>query len=421
MGPQRAFVVLHLMVLVLCLVSQTCIGYKLIRNEAIDGVARLNQVVSKISRPSNVFSVEQFGAKGDGRDDTQAFLKAWKKACSIAGATLLVPKNKNYLLKPVKFSGPCKSSTILKLYGTIKASGNRGDYKNSPRNWIVFQNVQNFKVEGGGIINGNGNIWWKNSCKINKSLPCKEAPTAVTFYGCNNLVVRSIKIQNAQQMHLTFQKCVNVQASNLMVTAPESSPNTDGIHITDTKNIQITSTVIGTGDDCFSIENGSQKVRAMDIKCGPGHGISIGSLGDGNSEAHVSDVIVDSATFTKTTNGVRIKTWQGGSGSASNIIFRNIVMKDVKNPIIIDQNYCDRPGPCKEQRSAVQISNVLFQNIKGTSDTDVAVTLNCSKTHPCQGIKMQNVNLVRSNGGAAQGLCNNVKMSEVGKISPVCS
>lgn len=37
---------------------------------------------------------------------------------------------------------------------------------------------------------------------------------------------------------------------------------------------------------------------------------SIGSLGAGNSEAEVSNVFVNRATLTGTTNGVRIKTWQ---------------------------------------------------------------------------------------------------------------
>lgn len=37
---------------------------------------------------------------------------------------------------------------------------------------------------------------------------------------------------------------------------------------------------------------------------------SIGSLGDNNSKAHVSNITVDGATLTKTTNGLRIKTWQ---------------------------------------------------------------------------------------------------------------
>lgn len=37
---------------------------------------------------------------------------------------------------------------------------------------------------------------------------------------------------------------------------------------------------------------------------------SIGSLGDGNSEAHVSDVTVNGAKISGTSNGVRIKTYQ---------------------------------------------------------------------------------------------------------------
>lgn len=37
---------------------------------------------------------------------------------------------------------------------------------------------------------------------------------------------------------------------------------------------------------------------------------SIGSLGKDNSEAQVSNVEVNRATLTGSTNGVRIKTWQ---------------------------------------------------------------------------------------------------------------
>ncbi|EEF32761.1 polygalacturonase [Ricinus communis] len=376
--------------------------------------------VGTTSTSAKTFSVDAFGAKADGSDDTKAFQEAWKAACSSAGSVLVVPDN-NYLIKPIRFSGPCKSNLTLQIYGTIEASDDRSDYEEDDRHWIVFERVQNFLVEGGGTIDGNGKIWWQNSCKLNKDLPCKDAPTALTFYKCKNLVVENLKIQNAQQMHVSFQGSKNVKISNLIVTSPEESPNTDGIHVTSTQNIQITDCVIGTGDDCISIVSGSQNVQAMNITCGPGHGISIGSLGSGNSKAHVSGVTINGAKLSGTTNGVRIKTWQGGSGNASNIKFQNIKMDNVSNPIIIDQNYCDQDKPCKEQKSAVQVKDVVYKNIKGTSASHVAIKFDCSNSHPCEGILLQDVSLERQRGDeTAIALCNNVDVAQVGVVSPHC-
>ncbi|CAL2237068.1 unnamed protein product [Prunus armeniaca] len=368
-----------------------------------------------------VVNVDSFGAKGDGGDDTQAFRKAWKKACSSQRGVDLVVPNRNYHLKPINFSGPCNSPITLKIYGTIKASPNRSDYSDDTRHWIVFENVTNFRVEGGGTIDGNGRIWWQNSCKVNEALPCTIAPNAMTFFGCINLQVDNIRFQNPQKMHLSFHECVNVKASNLIVTAPEDSPNTDGIHVTGTQNIKIMNCLIRTGDDCISIVSGSRNVRATDIICGPGHGISIGSLGAGNSEAEVSDVMVSRAKMMGTTNGLRIKTWQGGSGYASNIVFKNIMMHNVSNPIIINQYYCDQDEPCQEQTSAVKISNVVYDNVKGTSASKVAVKFDCSKRFGCQGILLRNVNIKPLGEGTAEASCENVSLVHRGRVSPKCS
>uniref|UniRef100_A0A803P433 endo-polygalacturonase n=1 Tax=Cannabis sativa TaxID=3483 RepID=A0A803P433_CANSA len=380
--------------------------------------------VSRLSHGSShrVFNVDDFGAKGDGTDDRKAFKKTWKKACSSEGGVFLVPNNRTYHLRPMNFTGPCKSSQLtLKIAGTIKASSHRKDYIKDRWHWLVFVSVENMNVEGGGTFDGKGKIWWENSCKVNKSLPCVRAPHAVTFFDCKNLIVSNLRFKDAQKFHLFFDACVNVKVENLLVTAPSNSPNTDGIHMQGTQNIQLRNCVIKTGDDCISIINGTTNVRATDITCGPGHGISIGSLGPNNTEAQVSNVMVDRVTISGTTNGVRIKSWQGGSGYGENIVFQNIAMHNVTNPIIIDQYYCDQKDPCPEQYSAVQISNVVYNNITGSSFSKMAIKFNCSRTFECQGISMRNVNLVREGDGVVEASCHNVGLTVKGLVSPSCS
>ena len=59
--------------------------------------------------------------------------------------------------------------------------------------------------------------------------------------------MKNFTVRDAQQIQVSFDKCKNVKASNLIVIAPEDSPNTDGIHLTHSEDIDISNSVIGTG------------------------------------------------------------------------------------------------------------------------------------------------------------------------------
>ena len=73
---------------------------------------------------------------------------------------------------------------------------------------------------------------------------------------------------------------------------------------------------------------------------------SIGSLGRRPDEEDVRGIFVTNCTLSDTTNGARIKTWhQSPELQASNIVYENIVMNNVRNPIFIDQNYGSKNKP----------------------------------------------------------------------------
>lgn len=272
--------------------------------------------IASYNNGQRVINVDDFSAKGDGAtDDKQAFERAWNETCtSSVSAVLLVPKHRNYLLTQLNFTGPCKSHVKFQIKGTIEASKNRSNWNDENRRfWIVFDSIRNLVVKGGGMINGNGHIWWQNSCKINKTLPCIGAPGALTFVSCKHLRVKNLRIKDSQQFQVVIKDSRKVKLSKLFIHAPEKSPNTDGIHLDHARNVVISNCDIRTGDDCISIWAGSKNIRIYKIFCGPGHGISIGSLGKNNTKNHVMNVKVDRVTLNRTTNGVRIKTWQVNS------------------------------------------------------------------------------------------------------------
>ncbi|GMP28980.1 hypothetical protein CsSME_00004293 [Camellia sinensis var. sinensis] len=138
-------------------------------------------------------------------------------------------------------------------------------------------------------------------------------------------------------MHMALERSTWVYVYNLTIIAPGDSPNTDGIHIQHSTHVFISQTHIGTGDDCISIGDGSSYLNISMITCGPGHGISIGSLGIRGQYETVENVYVSNVEFRGTSNGARIKTWQGGSGFAKNIVFEHIRSIGSVHPIVINQ------------------------------------------------------------------------------------
>ncbi|KAM1215081.1 hypothetical protein ACFX13_011782 [Malus domestica] len=364
-------------------------------------------------------NVDSFGAVGDGvSDDTQAFQKAWGIACNTTNAVFLVPQGHQYLVNATKFQGPCADNLIIQIEGTIVAPDEPNNWDpRFPRTWLDFTKLTGVLFQGNGVIDGSGSKWWAASCKKNKTNPCRGAPTAFTIDKSSAIKVKGITIKNAQQMNFVISHCDAVRVDAVLVSAPGDSPNTDGIHITASTNVVLQDCKIGTGDDCVSIVSGTSGIKMKRIFCGPGHGISIGSLGKGNSTDMVTKVVLDTAYLRETTNGLRIKTWQGGSGYVRGIRFQNVRMENVSNPIIIDQFYCDSPKPCQNLTSAVEITQVMYMNISGTTKSAKAMKFACSDTVPCSNIVLTDVNLEREDG-QVETYCNSAQGFGYGIVHP---
>ncbi|XP_062103562.1 polygalacturonase-like [Humulus lupulus] len=281
--------------------------------------------------------------KYDGRpnsDITQAITNAWKDACAApTSAKLVIPKG-IYKSRKGFFFGPCKSPIEFQLEGTLQAPSTANGFLKGD-GWVTFERINKLSVYGGGTFDGQGKDSWGKHC--NRTNYCSKLPINIRLNYVTNSVIKSVTSLDSKQFHYTVLGGENLSFKNLKILAPADSWTTDGIHIGRSNNITITESIIQTGDDCISIGDGTKKLTITKVTCGPGHGISIGSLGRYKNELPVQGISVRNCTFKGTSNGVRIKTWQGSpEGVATDMHFENLIMYNVENPIVIDQEYC----PC---------------------------------------------------------------------------
>ncbi|CAJ1975627.1 unnamed protein product [Sphenostylis stenocarpa] len=250
----------------------------------------------------------------------------------------------------------------FQIDGTIVAPSDYRSFSNSGV-WILFRHLSGLLILG-GTLDGKGQSYW--NCKIN---------------------VKSCPI-GARGIHFAVDHCRQVLFEHVNINAPSTSPNTDGINVLLSSGITVSHATTGTGDDCISLSYGNTHVWIEHVNCDPGHGISIGSLGKFEHEAGVHNVTVMSSTFDRTQNGVRIKSWARPSH-----------------------------GYAKDISSGVKMIKVLYENIKGTSASREAINFDCSKSNPCQGIKLHDINLVY-NKETATSTCTNALGISSGVVIP---
>ncbi|KAL6227862.1 hypothetical protein ACLB2K_001818 [Fragaria x ananassa] len=364
---------------------------------------------------TSTYNVLKFGAKRNGvTDSTQAFLETWSAACGTSSdsSEIYVPKGR-YLLGAMAFKGDCNSHVTFRIDGTLVASP---DYRvlGQANNWFSFERVSGVTIIG-GALDAKGSALW--ACKLStKTTSCPNGATTLSFTNSKDIRVEGLMSLNSQMFHIVINGCQDVLIQGVKVIAAGNSPNTDGIHVQFSKNVAIFDTSIKTGDDCVSIGPGTKDLWMERIFCGPGHGISIGSLAKDLVEEGVQNVTLKNAIFKGTQNGLRIKSWaRPSTGFVQGVQFLDVKMINVQNPIIIDQNYCPHNLNCPGQVSGVKVSDVLYQNIRGTSATAVAIKLDCSAANPCSGVRLENVNLT-CRKQAIQSYCTNVNGKSVGTV-----
>ncbi|KAL0396076.1 UNVERIFIED_CONTAM: Polygalacturonase [Sesamum calycinum] len=322
-------------------------------------------------------------------------MDAWKEASNSTSPSIIVIPRGTWSLSQVKLIGN-KAPLELQVQGTVQANPKTGQLPNKDGEWITINYVNYFTLSGGGVFDGQGQEAWKqNDCHKNRN--CAKLPMNLSFNFINNSIIRDVTTKDSKNFHVNCRDTM----------------------------INVIDSVIKTGDDCVSIGDETKEVHIQNVTCGPGHGISVGSLGGYAEEKDVQGIYVKNCTFIGTQNGVRVKTWPSAPAqlTVSDLHFEDLIMDNVSSPIIIDQEYCPHNLCKKDRPSSIKITNVSIKNVRGTTNSAEAVTLICSSLKPCENVEVGDVDLTyNGNQGPITTRCSNVKPKFVGKQNPpVCA
>ena len=282
-------------------------------------------------------------------------------------------------------TGPLELKTGITLLvaqnTTLFGSRNPRDYDTSPGSCgVVDQNGRGCKpmisarkapgagVMGDGAIDGRGGAtligqkatWWDLAHKAKVDNARQNVPRIIVTDQSDDFTLYRITLRNSPNFHVLVNRANGFTAWGVKIDSPKTARNTDGIDPSSSTNVSILYCYIRCGDDNVAIKAGTAgPATHMTIAHNhfySGHGMSIGSETDGGaSEIEVRDLTIDGAD-----NGLRIKSNTTRGGLVHNVLYSNVCIRDVKNPILMDPFYSTERGPKPPDFRDIQLHNVFI-------------------------------------------------------------
>jgi len=313
------------------------------------------------------YDIQDFGAV-PGNLSTKAIQKAINACHNDGGGTVVVPAG-------IYITATLFLKSHVNLYlgegAELRSSENPDDFAVSGggHSGIVFaQDETDISITGQGMINAMGTSFYdenKNHFPVdfdrnftrqkNVYLPegefftdgpikRKEMPgMTIVFFHCTKVTIKDITIRDTPVWAIRFGYCEDVRVDGISLQNNLLIPNSDGIHMTVSRNVRIANCDIRCGDDAIAI-TGFAKIEDT-----PGFSSAEqGKYHNGNKSIYSENIQVTNCHLQSRSSGIRVGY---GQHPIRRIVFDNIVISGSNRGIGIFS------------RDSSSIEELIFSNI----------------------------------------------------------
>ena len=364
---------------------------------------------------STICNVQSYGAKANGTTkDTTAIQHAIDACEAKGGGTVLMPAG-TYLSGPIVL----KSNITLKLDkgATLLGSPDFSDYPRitefrapGRQALVSAKNAHDISIVGEGTINGNGEGWWRAARKVRGAGVMGNSftrPRLIVFNHCQHVLIQGITAENSGMWQIVPYYSDYVTIRNVRILAPHHSPNTDAMDPFSSSHVLIEHVFANVGDDDVAIKSGMPKssnnrpstyITVKDCTFLHGHGLSVGSEIAGGAQ----HIYADNITFDGTDNGIRIKANRDRGNDVSDLVFKNIRLKNVKNALIISEYYPKIYPPTPDVAAPVtrltpHFRDITIENFVATGSKNAGAIAGLPEA-PIRDLVLKNVKIDAQNG-----------------------
>ncbi len=316
-----------------------------IRNISIILIA-FTLVFSQCSKRIGIYSIENYGAiKNDGNVATKAIQKAINECHANGGGTVIVPPGE-FITGSIRLL----DNVTLKIEAgaVLKGSSDLNDYllDSVKRGMIYAENVKNVTITGTGIIDGNGTAFMKlnkqhDGGDYDKSFTRQGAKYMGTEFGVDDgpvaydarpgMMLVILKSENIRIEDVTFRDspswtmrigdCDHAKVHAINIMNNMLVPNSDGIHCTTSRNVEISDCDIVAGDDAIIVTGFGDEISEHGKNQVPDADYATRKVG--NKTGFAENITVTNCVLTSRSSGIRVGY---GDNSIRNCVFKNIVI-----------------------------------------------------------------------------------------------